>query len=318
MITAHEILILAKRYNRPVITYGLAYSQLIKLVEKVNPNSQFPEFIEYQTANNVKNAVILVTGAIDRLYTRFARISSDNDVYLKLKNDDAVIIIAPPVNGLEVNYAITLDDIARHTANLIELGNDQYYSCNPAKLDIFNIIKTLKPKFFIPIQGLYRYQVVATQVARSAGMNISNCLVLQNGKVAEFNDTNLISQKHGIRNVGDVIIDGYGIGDISHEVINERENLARDGVIALSSLIDYKKKKPINELQISSYGIITKDNKEVIHKIINDLFKKEFENKQTKEINLKEIQEKLRKSIKIKIAKTIDKEPMIVITLYEI
>lgn len=318
MITAHEILILAKRYNRPVITYGLAYSQLIKLVEKVNPNSQFPEFVEYQTANNVKNAVILVTGAIDRLYTRFARISSDNDVYLKLKNDDAVIIIAPPVNGLEVNYAITLDDIARHTANLIELGNDQYYSCNPAKLDIFNIIKALKPKFFIPIQGLYRYQVVATQVARSAGMNISNCLVLQNGKVAEFNDTNLISQKHGIRNVGDVIIDGYGIGDISHEVINERENLARDGVIALSSLIDYKKKKPINELQISSYGIITKDNKEVIHKIINDLFKKEFENKQTKEINLKEIQEKLRKSIKRKIAKTIDKEPMIVITLYEI
>ena len=128
MITAHEILILAKRYNRPVITYGLAYSQLIKLVEKVNPNSQFPEFVEYQTANNVKNAVILVTGAIDRLYTRFARISSDNDVYLKLKNDDAVIIIAPPVNGLEVNYAITLDDIARHTANLIELGNDQYLS----------------------------------------------------------------------------------------------------------------------------------------------------------------------------------------------
>ncbi len=318
MITAHEVLALALRYGRPVITYGRTYSQLINLVKKINKNLKLPEFIDYRAANDVKNAVILVTGAIERLYLRFIRIASNNDVYLKLKQSDAVIIVAPPVNGLEVNYALTLDEIARNTANLIELGSDQYYSCNPAKEDIRNIIKSLKPKYFIPIQGLYRYLVVATQIAREAGMNLNNCLVLQNGRVAEFEDTELINQKHGIRNVGDVVIDGFGIGDISHEVINERENLARDGVIALSSLIDYKKKKPINELQIASYGIITKDNKEAVYKVINDLFNKEFENKTTKEIDLKEIQEKLRKSIKRKISKVIEKEPMIVITLYEI
>ncbi|TPR54297.1 ribonuclease J [Metamycoplasma neophronis] len=318
MITAHEVLILAKRYRRPVITYGRTYSQLINLVAKINPDLQWPEFIDYRAANDVKNAVILVTGAIERLYLRFIRIASNNDVYLKLRSDDAVIVIAPPVNGLEVNYALTLDEIARNTANLIELGADQYYACNPAKEDIREIIKALKPKYFIPVQGLYRYLVVATQIAREAGMNMGNCLVLQNGRVAEFDDLELVNQKHGIRSVGDVVIDGFGIGDISHEVINERENLARDGVIGLSSLIDYKKKKPINELQIASYGIITKDNKEIIHKIINDLFKKEFEDKTASEIDLKEIQEKLRKTIKRKISKVIEKEPMVVITLYEI
>ncbi|WP_373597949.1 ribonuclease J [Metamycoplasma equirhinis] len=318
MITAHEILILAKRYHRPVITYGRTYSQLINLVAKINPELQWPEFIDYRLANDVKNAVILVTGAIERLYLRFIRIASNNDVYLKLKNNDAVIVVAPPVNGLEVNYALTLDEIARNTSNLIELGSDQYYPCNPAKEDIRNIIKMLKPKYYIPIQGLYRYLVVATHVAREAGMNLNNCLVLQNGKIAEFENGELISQKHSIRTVGDVVIDGLGIGDISHEVINERESLARDGIITISSLVDYKKKTPINELQISSYGIITKENKETIYKIINDLFYKEFDDKKPIEIDLKEIKEKLRKSIKRKIAKAIDKEPMTVITLYEI
>ncbi|AZZ65348.1 ribonuclease J [Metamycoplasma phocicerebrale] len=318
MITAHEVLVLAKRYNRPVITYGRNYSQFINLVAKINPDLQLPEFVDYRLANEQKNAVVLVTGAIERLYLRFIRIASNNDVYLKLRPDDAVIVIAPPVNGLEVNYALTLDEIARNTPNLIELGSDQYYSCNPTKEDILNIIKALKPKYFIPIQGLYRYLVVAAHLARDAGMNFNNCIVLQNGRIAEFVNNELVSQKRGIKNIGDTIIDGFGIGDISQEVINERETLARDGVIALSSLIDYKTKKPIGTLHISSYGIITKDNKEIIHKIVNDLFFKEFENLSASEIDLKAIQEKLRKSMKKKIYKSLSKEPMFVITLYEI
>ncbi|MCV3753306.1 ribonuclease J [Mycoplasma enhydrae] len=318
MITAHEILVLAKRYNRPVITYGRNYSQLINLVIKINPELQLPEFIDYRLANETKNAVILVTGAIERLYLRFIRIASNNDVYLKLKKDDAVIVIAPPVNGLEVNYALTLDEIARNTSNLIELGSDQYYSCNPAKEDIYTIIKALKPKYFIPIQGLYRYLVVASHIARDAGMNFNNCIVLQNGKIAEFVNNELVSQKKSIKGIGDTIIDGFGIGDISQEVINERETLARDGIIALSSLIDYKTKKPLGELHITSYGIITKDNKETITKIVNDLFYKEFKDETTKALDLKAIQEKLRKSMKRKVYKVLSKEPMFVITLYEI
>lgn len=318
MITAHEVLLLAKKYNRPVITYGRNYSQLLNLVQKIDANLSWPEFIDYREATKANNAVILVTGAIERLYLRFVRIATNNDLYLKFRPDDAVIFIAPPVNGLEVNYAYTLDEVARNTSNLIELSSDQYYSCHPTKDDIKRFVKELKPKYFIPIQGLYRYLVVATHDARDIGMNLANCLVLQNGKVAEFKDFNLVSQKQTIKNIGHLIIDGFGIGDISNEVIKERENLGRDGVLALSILIDFKTKKPIGELQINSYGIITKDNKDVIYNIINTLFFREFEGKQTKEINLRAIQEQLRKSIKRKIYHTIDKEPLIVITLYEI
>ena len=318
MITAHEVLLLAKKYNRPVITYGRNYSQLINLISKIDTSLQWPKFIDYRNANDVQNAVILVTGAIERLYLRFVRIASDNDLYLKLRNDDVIIFMAPPVNGLEVNYAYTLDEIARKTYNITELTSDQYYSCNPAKEDIKKFVKELKPKYFIPIQGLYRYLVVATQAARDIGMNLANCIVLQNGKIAEFDNWQLVSQKNVMKNIGHIIIDGFGIGDISSEVIKERENLGRDGVIALSTLIDYKKKTPIGELQINSYGAITKDNKDIVYNIINDLFKKQFEGKSPKEINLKEIQEHLRKTIKRKIYRVIDKEPLIVITLYEI
>ncbi|SFW06324.1 Uncharacterised protein [Chlamydia abortus] len=40
MITAHEVLLLAKKYNRPVITYGRNYSQLINLISKIDTSLQ--------------------------------------------------------------------------------------------------------------------------------------------------------------------------------------------------------------------------------------------------------------------------------------
>ncbi|MBU4692240.1 ribonuclease J [Mycoplasma zalophi] len=319
MITAHEILLLAKKYNRPVITYGLNYSKLISLVKKMSPNLQLPEFLDYKIASEVDNAVILVTGAIERLYTRFLRIASSNDVYLKFKETDAVIFIAPPVNGLEVKYALTLDEIARTTSNLIELSSFEYYSCNPAKQDIVDVIKTLKPEYFIPIQGLYRYLTVAVNDAVSeAKMNLNNCIILNNGKVAEFEKYKLISQKHSIRHVGDVIIDGFGVGDISYEVIKERETLARDGMIGVSCLIDYKTKQPLGEINVIGYGIISKENKEQINEIVSKCFNKEFEELDPKTVNLRDIQEKLRKVIRKKIFKVLFKEPLVVVNLYEI
>ncbi|WP_338867495.1 ribonuclease J [[Mycoplasma] gypis] len=317
MITAHEILLLAQKYNRPVITYGRTYSQLISLVQKMHPKLTFPKIIDYRNANTVDNAVILVTGAIERLHNRFLRIASDNDVYLKLKTSDTVIMIAPPVNGLEVNYAVTLDEIARTCSNLIELSSSEYYSCNPAKQDLIDVAKFFKPKYYIPIQGLYRYFALASsEISKHTSINQNNCLILNNGKVAQFTDWELTSQKHMIRHCGDVIIDGFGIGDISHEVIKERETLARDGVIAIASLIDYKTKMPMGDLNITSYGIVSKENKAMIYEIIEKLFTKEFQEAET--ISLKDIQEKLRRSIRKKIFKALYKEPLVVVTLYEI
>ena len=72
---------------------------------------------------------------------------------------------------------------------------------------------------------------------------MAESLVLQNGKIAQFEGNKLISQKGKIANVGDIIIDGFGVDDISKEVILEREILVRDGVIIISILIDKKSKQ---------------------------------------------------------------------------
>ncbi|UWD34235.1 ribonuclease J [Mesomycoplasma molare] len=319
MALLQEVLDLAKKYQRPVAVYGRTYGQLVDLIKKIKYEGKYlelPEFIDYKEANKHKNAVVLITSTSERLYQRFLRITENNDVFFKLLPTDTVIMVAPPLNGLEVLYAMTLDEIARITPKVVDITENEYYRIRPAREDIFLAAKILQPKFFIPLQGLYRYLVVSSEIAHLAGVDKNNTIVLQNGKIALFSDGDLVSQKGTIKQVGEVIIDGFGIGDISSEVIRERENLARDGVITITNLVDYKTKKLIGDLQINSSGIISKENKSKITEIITSAVYQTF--LETEKIVLKEAQEKIKKIIKKKIFKIYDKEPVLVVIFYEI
>lgn len=317
MVVINQILDLAREQNRPVITYGKTYGQFLYLIKKIHPKMQFPEIIDYKIANKTNNAVILITGSIERLYSRFLRITDKNDVFLTLKPTDLVIMIAPPINGLESLLALTLDEVARITPKIVEVAQDEFHRHKPTRDDLIDLVKALKPKYIIPIQSLYRYLVDAgNYMSEAINIQRENALIMQNGKIAHFIDGKLASLNGKIKEVGDLIIDGYGIGDISTEVITEREMLGREGVIMISFLYNSKTKKPYGKLQINHIGVVTKEEK----KIVNDLIKSLIVNILSTETfsGLREIQERIRTVVRKKIYKSLDKEPMVIVTLNNI
>ncbi|MDK2819917.1 MAG: ribonuclease J, partial [Mycoplasmataceae bacterium] len=320
MSSLQQILDLAKKYNRTVITYGRIYHQLLEFLINSGQKLDLPKIVDYKKIKEEDNCVIIVSGTVERLYKRFVRITDDNDVYLKIRNNDHIIMIATPVNGLETESTYALDELARKTPHIIDYTDNEFYHCRPAKDDVYNIVKLLKPKYFIPAQGLYRYMIVAVKEAIRAGMTQNRTIPMQNGKIASFTNGELISQKERIANVGDIIIDGFGVGDISKEVIYEREVIARDGVIAVSVLYDKKNKKLFDHIDIKYIGVITAEEREgidiLIENIVIEVYYREL--KLTTKFNLYDIQDSLRKIIRKKIFKLTDKEPMIVIIFNEI
>ena len=320
MSSLQQILDLAKKYNRTVITYGRIYHQLLEFLINSNPDLVLPKIVDYKKIKDEKSCVVIVSGTVERLYKRFVRITDDNDVYLKINNTDHIVMIAAPVNGLETESTYALDELARKTPHIIDYTDNEFYRCRPAKEDIYNIIQTLKPEYFIPAQGLYRYMIVAVKEAVRAGLTQNKSIPLQNGKIANFKDGDLISQKERIAEIGDVIIDGFGIGDISKEVIYEREVIARDGVIVVSALYDKKTKKLFDHIDIKYIGVITSDGREETDILIENTVIKIYydELKYFAKFSLYNVQDTIRKVVRKKIFKLTDKEPMVVIIFNEI
>ena len=321
MVSLQQVLDLAKKYRRAVVTYGRSYYQLLTLLKKAHPKLHLPEILDYKAiANHDQNIVIIVTGTVERLFKRFIRITENNDVYLKLNQNDHFVMLAPPINGLETESTYALDEIARITPRITDVAEDKFYRCRPTKQDIIDIVTTLNPKYFIPIQGLFRYLSVAIRAVSQSGYSQARCILLQNGKVAHFKANNLVSQKERISQVDDTIVDGFGVGDISKEVIFERETLARDGVIIVSVMTSKESKKLYDNISIRYVGVISLPEREMVDELITNLVKELYYKALADpgKFSINQLQTALKKTIRKKVFKKTDKEPMVVISFNEV
>ncbi|WP_027334977.1 MBL fold metallo-hydrolase RNA specificity domain-containing protein [Mycoplasmopsis felifaucium] len=317
MFAINQILEFARQTKRPVITYGKTYGQVLEIIKKAKPDLPLPEVIDYKYANKTKNAVILVTGTTERLYSRFLRITDNKDVYLKLQPSDTIIMIAPAINGLESVEAVTLDEIARITPRITEVTNSEFYRHRPAREDLVKLVNILKPEYIIPAQGLYRYLLDASKYIQSECLvNPKNIFVLQNGQVVHIMNGKIISYKGKVKEVGDVIIDGFGVGDISTEVINEREVLGREGVILVTSRYNPKTKLLVGKMQVNYVGSIDKDEKKEATELIKTTITNLIDTKKFE--GIKDLQNQCRSSIRKKIFKSYNKEPIVVVSFIQI
>jgi ribonuclease J len=235
---------------------------------------------------------------------------------MKFKENDNIIMIAPPINGMEVIYADSLDEVAKIAPNILDVSDKDFYKLRPTEKDIEKIVRILKPKYFIPTSGYYRYLIVATKIAIKEGITQDRNVILQNGKILHLKDGKLASQKNYIKEFGDVIIDGFGIGDVSYEVIRERKTLAANGLITIALKINKKTKELIDDMNIQVLGIVIESKLKEVQEIVENVVIKKL--KEQKKFDLREIQNKIRKRVRKVIFKKLDKEPLVVTTFYEV
>ncbi|WKX02496.1 ribonuclease J [Candidatus Mycoplasma mahonii] len=308
MYTISEVLDLAKKYNRPVALYGRTFAFLYKMLDIKDQ----PKFIDFKTINKVDNCVVLVTGTWSRLYQRYERIADNKDVFLKFKKNDIIIQIAPPVNGLEVAATQALDSVAKIAPNIIDISDKDYYPTRPTQDDVEETIRILKPKFFLPIQALYRYLVVATNGAIKGGLTKNKTIIMQNGKVVFFKDKEIASQNGRIKEYGDVLIDGFGVGDISYSVVRERQMLSAGGLVTITSSISRKTKKIVGKNNIQFVGVVSKGEIKVLDELVNATVIQKTD--EMGKFDLRELQNTIRKRVRKIVLKLVNKEPLVVVT----
>ncbi|MFA7700031.1 ribonuclease J [Mycoplasmopsis synoviae] len=324
MVNLDQIINLCKKYNKKIVIYGRTYANLLNLLSKTNLEfgSSLPEILDHKTIKKHKDCVILFTGNLTRLYKRFQRVLDNEDAYLKLKSDHRVIMMAPPINGTESLYASLLDQIAKVTPYIWDVSDLELFRSNPTKEDLSNLLLALRPKYFLPVAGLYRYLIDSSNYLKdSAKQNKFNfdSLVLQNGAIARFEDDKLINSNAKIKEVGETIIDGFGVGDISSEIVSERETLGREGAIIINVLYSSKPNKPkmiLDEIQIDFTGVTSEENFDDIKKLIKATIVKIISKEKFKSI--KELNKRLRKSVRKKIFKTTDKDSVVALSFISV
>ena len=91
-------------------------------------------------------------------------------------------------------------------------------------------------------------------LAEQVGIPAERIAVLQNGQVIEFEDGKLRLAEEVPAAM--VFVDGSGVGNVSLDVMREREELARDGVVMVQVVLDRYSGGQLQEPELRSQGFL--------------------------------------------------------------
>jgi len=318
-----EIVSQAKQNNRRIAVYGRTMLSILQndMIHK-NLNITNKDLFSIEDYMKSDDGVLIISGTGDDLYSKLAKIATGNDDVVEFNERDLIILATPPAAGVEKRHAQILDELARTDAKLMALSDKNIWSMHASYEDVKMLISLLKPKYFIPIKALYKDFLVAEQAAIEAGVKPEGIILVNNGQQVSISKSHIAIKDREVP-IGDIYVDGIGIGDIGSVVLNERKALATDGVVIIGATIDQRTKEVVSLIDIQMRGVlyINEDNPifKIIQKEIGQILEigVELFRKTPKKYDLNEIKKDIISKIKSEIKQASGKIPMVLVAINE-
>ncbi|MBU4284836.1 ribonuclease J [Patescibacteria group bacterium] len=209
--------------------------------------------------------IVICTGAQGEGNAVLSRIITNEHRFIRVKKNDTIIFSSSVIPGNERTIQRLKDGLYRKCDNVVHNNiMDVHISGHSNAESIKEIIKQIKPDFFLPVYANHYFLKEAAKLAMQVGIPKEKIFVLDNGSIIEFqNKRAKILNKKADTNY--VFVDGLGIGDIGHIVLRDRQTMAEDGMFVIIATIDRQTGKVKNSPDIISRGFIyMKESKELL------------------------------------------------------
>ena len=267
---------------------------------------------------NDKGVIILVSDEREKPFANLERIVNGYDKYIKLNDKDTIILTEPTTDSNEKTVTRIADNVARIGAEMVTLSPDKHLLYHPSMEDLMLMLNLINPKYYMPVNGEYRYQYANANVAEAFGLDCDRILLKQNGDVVEIVDGKLMENFETIK-VDDILIDGSFHGDVGELVLRDREILRDNGIIIVSTTINKKTKEIIAGPEILTRGFIyVKDNAALIKELEKMSLEIVRQNIVNNYVDYNKIKMDMREQLGKYLYKETECEPMIISVVQEI
>jgi ribonuclease J len=115
------------------------------------------------------------------------------------------------------------------------------------------MLRLAQPHYFMPAHGEYRMLKIHGQIALQVGLPKDHIFICDNGDMLQLKN-HVVTRTSNHVPAEDVYIDGNDLDGLSSSVINDREQLKNDGMVAVLLTIDSKRNKVIVPASVYSRG----------------------------------------------------------------
>ena len=234
-----QIIDVAREQHRKIALMGRSMESNVKLARKLNLlHVDTADFVDIENIDRYQPGEICVicTGSQGEPLAALSKLSRGDARFLKVGNDDTVILSSHPIPGNEWSVGRVIDDLHRAGTEVIHSGREPVHASGHARQgELRTFHQLLRPRNFVPVHGEYRHMVHHADLALTMGLGAKNILICEDGDQVEVSAA-------GIRRSGQVpagfhYIDGSA-GDLDERPLEERRMLAEFGVLQIAAGID--------------------------------------------------------------------------------
>jgi ribonuclease J len=195
---------------------------------------------------------VISTGSQGEPLSALALMAAGENKWLKVCDDDVVILSSHAIPGNEAAVAKVIDGLMRLGAEVIHSGIAEVHVSGHAKQgEIKTLLSIARPEFFVPVHGEFRHLTHHSRLAASMGMPLDHILLAEDGDVVSLTDTGC--EFSGEVPAGYLYVDGI-VGDVGRGVLRDRRVLAEEGVIVVIVTVDAKSGEVLIEPEIITRG----------------------------------------------------------------
>ncbi|MCR5399446.1 MAG: ribonuclease J [Lachnospiraceae bacterium] len=225
-----QIINSAFKFGRKVVIEGRSMNYIMETAQNLDcisvpDNTLIP--IEQLKDYPLEKTVIITTGSQGESMAALSRMASDSHRKISITPNDLIIFSSHPIPGNEKPVTRIINALLSKGAEVI--FQDAHVSGHACQEEIKLIYTLVRPKYAIPVHGEYKHLMAQARLAEELGIPHEDIFILNSGDVLELNGEG--AEVTGKVPVGDVLVDGLGIGDVGTAVLRDRQSLSENGII---------------------------------------------------------------------------------------
>lgn len=266
-----EVFKLCAQYKKKICLYDNTSKNIYSL-KKYEKNSYFnqKDIVDIEDILRYKeqDLVIILSDEGEKIYEKISLLANreNEEKQLRIGENDTFFLGCPPNDNNEVICTNTIDEVYRSGCHVYYLTRKTLGKMHAYEEDLKMLLSLLKPKYYFPIEGYYVNLLANAQLALNMGIGLDHMhiFLLDNG-YSLYLDENGSSINMNVNNevkVGDIMIDGIGVGDVVTEIITDRNRLSEDGVAVFGCAVSKSSRKIVAGPDVQMRGFLFLKDKE--------------------------------------------------------
>ncbi len=261
----HQLMDIAQRCGRSVFLSGRSMERYVNIALEQNHLPQMGELI--QPLEEIekfprKKILVLSTGSQGEARSSLFRLAKNENRWIKVGPGDSVVLSSRNIPGNERAIGLVINQLCK-------LGVDVHYedmksvhvSGHAYQEEQVELLKYLRPQYFIPIHGEYRQMSLHSKTATNSGYVSKQSFVMENGQVWEFDGDSARVLDTEIVPSGRKWFFQDNTGLFDDAPVRDRRAAAKAGVVSVICLLARNGKELAKDVEVQVIGFLGKKEK---------------------------------------------------------